>query len=143
MPSPAWKKMWQCIAQRPRSPRGDEIALGSVIQAHSVHQAVPGWNVDNVDELVVVKLEDRGACRILDESNRLDREAVRVPGMMRSTTTHVALVADRQLEQVPKSGEAARRDAGDRREVAAGQPCVEAEAVDFVDRREPREPPPW
>ena len=64
-----------------------------VVQTHPVDQGGMGRDVHHVDELVVGQLEERLRDRVVvDEANGLDREPVRVPGVMGGR-----IVLDRQL----------------------------------------------
>jgi len=120
-------------AARGAAGRGDEVE-GAVIEPHPVHEASLRRDVDDVHELVVGKLEERGACPVVDEAYRLDREAVRMPGVAGK-----GVVADRQLEELPDHGEAARRNMRNRCErIGRSRPLIEGGAVDVLDRRLPR-----
>jgi hypothetical protein len=94
--------MRQCIAQRPTAPPANEVLLQPVVDPHSVNQAVLHGDIDEIDELVVVKLANRGAS-LIEDSDGLERETVRVPGMMRSRC-----VLDCQLEDIADFGKALR-----------------------------------
>src|SRR5262249_40354809 len=88
-------------------------------------------NIDEIDELVVVKRANRRASRI-DELDRLKGEAVCVPGMMRNGG-----VCDRQLEDITDLCKTARGNVKYRVEVATQQTLIELETVNIVNRRKP------